>query len=109
MDDEATLSSVLTEVMAALQESLSVRLDLMQERFIAQMKMGTVRLLLSVAGGASLVAAWVGVQLVVGLWLTAQASLIVAAASLTGLNALVALLMLALARVSPAPGAGEPS
>lgn len=104
--DEATLSSVLAEVVEALQESVAIRVDIMQERAIARLKLGTLRLLISLAGGASLVAAWVGVQIVIGLWVTTNASSIVAAASLTGINALVALLLLLLARATP-PNSGD--
>jgi hypothetical protein len=105
--DEAALSSVLAEVIEAMQESVAIRLDLMQERAVARMKRGTIRLVMSLAGGASLLAAWIGVQVVVGLWLTAHASSIVAAASLTAINAVVAVLLLVLAQVGTAAPSGD--
>ena len=105
--EEGPLSSVLAEVVEAMQESVAIRLDLMQERAVARMKRGTIRLLMCLAGGASLVAAWIGAQVVVGLWLTANASSIVAAVSLTAINAVVAVLLLVLARVPSTERAGD--
>ena len=105
-DDAAPLSSALADIVEALEDSMSARLDQLRVRLFDDTRNAVERSLLWIGFGVCAVGAWIALLVAFTLWIGAAQGPVVAALAVAAIHVVAALAFFAATRLRAADSVG---